>query len=159
MSKYATGWSIMAWFQTGSNDSSLLQNIQSVWDHSASYAMGTALSFHRNKVVAGWSYTSIPHMPSWHAQNNFILQCRCCWLGLTQDGSTLQLSKGKSLAAEVTSRGTTYRMCMAGPCNIFTGSTILHCQHSFSYEFTSRLKINVTDMNKHTATLLHTNFT
>jgi len=115
--------------------------------------MGATASFHRNKAAAGWSYTSIPHMPSCHAQDNFILQCRYCWSGLIWDSSTLQLSKGKSLAAEVTSRDTTYRMCMAGPCDIFTGSTVLHCQHSFGYEFTSRLKINVTDMNTHTHTL------
>lgn len=153
------GWSIGAWFQTGSNDSSLLQNTQTISGvHSASYAKGTTVSFHRNKVAVGWSHTSIPRTPSRHAQDNFILQYRYCWSGIIRDWCTKQLSKGKSLSAEVASTDTTYWMCMAGSCDIFTGSTILHGQNSFGYEFTSRLKINVTHVNTHTATLLHTKF-
>jgi len=73
--QFAVGWSIEACFHTGSNNSSLLQNTQTISGaHSASYAMGTKVPFHRNKVAVGWSNTSIPHMPSWHAQDNFILQ-------------------------------------------------------------------------------------
>ena len=153
------GWSNVAWFQTESNDSSLLQNTQTISGaHSASYPMGTTVSFHRNKVAVGWRHTSIPHMPSWHAQDNFILQYRYCWSGLICDWRTIQLSNGESLSAEVASTDTTYGMCMAGPCDIFTGSTILHGQNSFGYEFTSRLKINVTHVNTHTANLLCTHF-